>query len=447
MRTCLAIVLAAGEGTRMLSPRPKVLHQIGGQSMLAHVLDALRAAGQTRTAVVVGPEHTQVADEARRVLPDAEVFIQSERRGTAHAVLAAKTAIACGIDDVLVVFGDSPLILPATLGKLRAALVDGASVVVLGFRPHDPTGYGRLVSTGGELVAIREQADANESERAIALCNGGLMALAGKQALAILSAIGSDNRKHEFYLTDAVSVARKMGLRASAIEVTEDEVRGINTKAQLAEAEAVLQTRLRTAALEAGVTMVAPETVFLSADTKFGKDVIVEPYVVFKPGVVVEDGAIVRSFSYLDSSRVGKAATLGPFARLRPGADIGEDVHIGNFVEIKQSRIEAGAKINHVTYVGDTTVGEGSNVGAGTIVCNYDGASKHRTEIGKGAFIGSNSSLVAPVKIGDGAYIAAGSVITRDVPADSLALGRARQVVKEGAVKRLRSLKSAGKKK
>jgi bifunctional UDP-N-acetylglucosamine pyrophosphorylase / glucosamine-1-phosphate N-acetyltransferase len=447
MRTCLAIVLAAGEGTRMLSPRPKVLHQIASQSMLAHVLDALRAAGQTRTAVVVGPDHTEVAEEARRVLPDAEIFIQTERRGTAHAVLAAKAAIARGIDDVLVVFGDTPLIRPATLGKLRAALVDGASVAALGFRPQDPTGYGRLVTAGGELIAIREQADASESERAIRICNGGLMALAGKQALAILTAIGSDNRKHEFYLTDAVSVARKMGLRASAIEVTEDEVRGINTKAQLAEADAVLQMRLRTAALEAGVTLVAPETVFLSADTKFGKDVIVEPYVVFKPGVVVEDGAIVRSFSYLDSARVGKASTLGPFARLRPGTDIGEDVHIGNFVEIKQSRIESGAKINHVTYVGDTTVGEGSNVGAGTIVCNYDGTDKHRTEIGKGAFIGSNSSLVAPVKIGEGAYVGAGSVITRDVPADSLALGRAQQVVKEGAVKRLRSIRSAGKKK
>jgi bifunctional UDP-N-acetylglucosamine pyrophosphorylase/glucosamine-1-phosphate N-acetyltransferase len=446
MRTCLAIVLAAGEGTRMLSPRPKVLHQIGGQSLLAHVLDALRVAGQTRTAVVVGPDHAQVANEARRVLPDAEFYVQSERRGTAHAVLAAKAAIARGIDDVLVVFGDTPLILPATLGKLRAALTDGAAVVVLGFRPHDPTGYGRLVTAGGELVAIREHADANESERAIALCNGGLMALAGPQALAILSSIGSDNRKHEFYLTDAVSVARKMGLRASAIEVTEDEVRGINTKAQLAEAEAVLQVRLRAAALEAGVTLVAPETIFLSADTKFGKDVVVEPYVVFKPGVVVEDGATIRSFSHLDGAHVGKTAIVGPFARLRPGTKLGEGVHIGNFVEVKESRIEAGAKANHLAYIGDSTVGERANVGAGTITCNYDGAGKHRTEIGKDAFIGSNSALVAPVKIGDGAYIGSGSVITRDVPADSLAIGRARQVIKEGAAERLRSIKSAGKK-
>jgi bifunctional UDP-N-acetylglucosamine pyrophosphorylase/glucosamine-1-phosphate N-acetyltransferase len=447
MRTCLAIVLAAGEGTRMLSPQPKVLHEIGGQSLLAHVLGALRMAGQTRTAVVVGPDHAQVAAETRRVLPDAEFYIQSERRGTGHAVLAAKPAIARGVDDILVIFGDTPLIKPQTLGKLRAALADGAAVAVLGFRPADPTGYGRLLITGGKLLAIREQADANKSERAITLCNGGLMALAGPQALAILTGIGSNNRKHEFYLTDAVSVARAMGLRTSAIEVTEDEVRGINTKTQLAHAEAVLQQRLRNSALEAGVTLVAPETVFLSADTKFGKDVVVEPYVVFKPGVVVEDGATIRSFSHLDGAHVGKAAIVGPFARLRPGTWLGEGVHIGNFVEVKQARIAAGAKANHLTYIGDATVGEGANVGAGTITCNYDGNGKHRTEIGKGAFIGSNTALVAPVKVGEGAYVGSGSVITRDVPAQSLALGRARQVVKEGGAERLRSIKSLGKKK
>jgi len=334
MRTCLAIVLAAGEGTRMLSPRPKVLHQIGGQSLLAHVLTALREAGQTQTAVVVGPEHAEVAAEARRVLPDAEFFVQVARRGTAHAVLTARSAIARGVDDVLVVFGDTPLIETQTLHKLRAALASGAGVAVLGFRPVDPAGYGRLVTAGGELIAIREHTDANERERAITLCNGGLMALAGKHALAILNGIGSDNRKHEFYLTDAVALARSMDLRAVAIEVTEDEVRGINTKAQLAQAEAVLQQRLRNAALKAGVTLVAPETVFLSADTKFGKDVVVEPYVVFKPGVVVEDGATVRSFSHLDGAHVGKAAIVGPFAHLLPGTRLGEGAHIGKFAGI-----------------------------------------------------------------------------------------------------------------
>jgi bifunctional UDP-N-acetylglucosamine pyrophosphorylase/glucosamine-1-phosphate N-acetyltransferase len=447
MRTCLAIVLAAGEGTRMLSPQPKVLHQIGSQSLLVHVLNALRAAGQTRTAVVVGPDHAEVEAEARQATPDAEFYVQAERRGTAHAVLAAKPALARGADDVLVVFGDTPLILPQTLHKLRQALADGAAVAVLGFRPADPTGYGRLVTQDGELVAIREQADADERERAITLCNGGLMALAGKHALAVLNGIGRDNRKHEFYLTDAVSVARKMNLRAQAIEVMEDEVRGINTKTQLAEAETVLQRRLRAAALEAGVTLVAPETVFLSADTKFGKDVVVEPYVVFKPGVVVEDGATIRSFSHLDGAHVGKSAIVGPYARLRPGAHLGAEVHIGNFVEVKESRIKTGAKANHLTYIGDTMVGEGANIGAGTITCNYDGAAKHRTEIGARAFIGSNSALVAPVKIGEGAYVGSGSVVTRDVPADALALGRARQVNKEGWAARLRDVKSARKKK
>jgi bifunctional UDP-N-acetylglucosamine pyrophosphorylase / glucosamine-1-phosphate N-acetyltransferase len=446
MRTCLAIVLAAGEGTRMLSPRPKVLHEIGGQSLLAHVLIALRAAGQTRTAVVVGSEHADVAAETRRVLPEAELYVQAERLGTAHAVLAAKPALARGVDDVLVAFGDTPLITPQTLHKLRAAIDEGEAVAVLGFRPADPSGYGRLVTEGNELIAIREDADASPQERAITLCNGGLMALAGRHALKILSAIGSDNRKHEFYLTDAVAIARSMGFRASAIEVTEDEVRGINTKAQLAEAEAVLQERLRKAALESGVTLVAPETVFLSADTKFGKDVVVEPYVVFKSGVVIEDGAIIRAFSHLEGAHIGKSASVGPFARLRPGTWLGEGVELGNFVEAKQAHFEAGSKAKHLSYIGDTIVGERANVGAGTITCNYDGNSKHRTEIGKGAFIGANTALVAPVKIGEGAYVGSGSVITRDVPADSLALSRALQVIKEGRARFLREAKSKSKK-
>jgi len=318
---------------------------------------------------------------------------------------------------------------------------------VLGFRPADPTGYGRLVVGGGELVAVREDLDATPAERRIGLCNGGLMAFAGKSALAILGQIGNQNRKGEYYLTDAIAIARQMGLKAAVIETAEDEVRGINTRAQLAEAEAALQQRLRRAAMDAGATLVAPETVFLSADTKLGRDVVIEPHVVFAPGVTVEDNAVIRSFSHLDRAHVGKGAIVGPFARLRPGARLGEDVRIGNFVEVKEAVVEAGAKANHLSYIGDTTVGAGANVGAGTITCNYDGVGKHRTEIGKGAFIGSNSSLVAPVKIGDGAYIGSGSVITQDVPADALALGRARQSVKEGWAVRLRALKGIGKKK
>jgi bifunctional UDP-N-acetylglucosamine pyrophosphorylase / glucosamine-1-phosphate N-acetyltransferase len=445
-RTCLAVVLAAGEGARMRSARPKVLHAIAGRSLLAHVLHAVREAGGSMTAVVVGLGGEAVAAEAKRILPEAEIFVQAERRGTAHAVLAAKAAIARAPDDVLVIFGDTPLIRPQTLTRIREAVAQGTAVVVLGFRPQDPAGYGRLVVEGGELLAIREEVDASPAERAIKLCNGGLMAFAGPTALAILERIGNDNRKGEYYLTDAVAIARAMGCKAKVIETEEDEVRGINTNAQLAETAAVLQQRLRKAAMEQGVTLVAPETVFLSSDTKFGRDVVVEPFVVFGPGVTVEDNAVIRSFSHLERAHVGKGAQVGPYARLRPGARLQENVHVGNFVEIKEALMETGAKANHLSYIGDATVGAGANVGAGTITCNYDGVAKHRTEIGKDAFIGSNSALVAPVKIGDGAYVGSGSVITQDVPAAALALGRGRQVVKEGWARRLRERMSLGKK-
>jgi bifunctional UDP-N-acetylglucosamine pyrophosphorylase / glucosamine-1-phosphate N-acetyltransferase len=442
-RTCLAIVLAAGEGTRMCSARPKVLHAVAGQSLLSHVLAAVRQAGGSAVAVVIGPDADAVHAEAARNAPGAEIVVQKERRGTAHAVLAAADALARGTDDVLVIFGDTPLIRPQTLRRMRDALAKGAAVAVLGFRPKDASGYGRLVLDGDELVAIREELDATTAERAIDLCNGGLMAFAGKTVMTILNRIGNDNRKGEFYLTDAIAIARTMKLKAVVIETEEDDVRGINTKAQLAETEAALQQRLRKAAMEAGVTLVAPETVFLAADTKFGRDVVVEPYVVFGQGVTVEDNAVIRSFSHLDHAHVGKGALVGPYARLRPGAKLGADVHIGNFVEVKEAVIEDGAKANHLAYIGDARLGAGSNFGAGAIVCNYDGAAKHRTDIGKGAFIGSNSALVAPVSIGDGAYVATGSVITQNVPADALAIARERQVVKEGGASRIRAIKAA----
>jgi bifunctional UDP-N-acetylglucosamine pyrophosphorylase/glucosamine-1-phosphate N-acetyltransferase len=445
-RTCLAIVLAAGEGTRMRSQLPKVLHMIAGQTLLAHVLGAVRAAGGNRAAVVIGPQAAAVAAEAGRVLPEAETFIQAERLGTAHAVLAAKAALARGADDVLVIFADTPLIRPQTLVRMREAIASGAAIAVLGFRPQNPTGYGRLILQNGELAAIREELDATPAERAITLCNGGLMAFAGKSALAILEQIGNQNSKKEFYLTDAVAIARGMGLRAIAVETEEDDVRGINTKAQLAETEAALQQRLRQAALDAGVTLVAPETVFLATDTSFGRDVVVEPYVVFGRGVTVEDNALIRSFSHIEQAHVGKGAIVGPYARLRPGAKLGANVHIGNFVEIKEATIEDGAKANHLAYIGDARLGAGSNFGAGAIVCNYDGVAKHRTDIGQGAFIGSNASLVSPVTVGDGAYVATGSVITKDVPPDGLAIARERQVVKENRASRLRAVKGAAKK-
>ena len=446
-RSCLAIVLAAGEGTRMRSARPKVLHSIAGRSLLEHVLAALNKAGITAIAVVIGPGQDEVAAAAKRALPAAAIFVQQERRGTAHAVLAAKTAIEKQPDDILIVYGDTPLVRPATLTRLRAPLANDADIAVLGFRPADSAGYGRLIIKGADLIAIREEADAGLSERAIGLCNGGIMALAGKTALAILERIGDHNRKHEFYLTDAVEIARSMQLRAVAVEVEEDDVRGINTKGQLAEAEAVAQQRLRQAALAAGVTLIAPETVHLSADTKFGKDVVVEPYVVFGEKVTVEDGAVIHSFSHLAGAHVGKGVSVGPFARLRPGTRLGDGARIGNFVEVKEAVIEAGAKANHLSYIGDALVGANANVGAGTITCNYDGSEKHRTEIGEDAFIGSNSALVAPVKIGAGAYVGSGSVITEDVPADALALARGRQTIKEGWASRLRGLKLLGKKK
>jgi bifunctional UDP-N-acetylglucosamine pyrophosphorylase/glucosamine-1-phosphate N-acetyltransferase len=430
----------------MRSTTPKVLHEIGGRSLLGHVLTTATAAGGGDVAVVIAPEREAVAAEARRLAPDVRIFEQVERRGTAHAVLTARAAIEAGADDILVIFGDTPLLRPDVVRAMRAPLADGAAVSVLGFRPADPSGYGRLVVENGTLSAIREDQDASADERKITLCNGGLMALSGRTALAILDRITDTNRKREFYLTDAVAIARDMGLTAVVVEAEEEDVRGINTKTQLAEAEAVLQQRLRKAAMDAGVTLVAPETVFLSADTSFGADVVVEPYVVFGPGVVVEDGAVIHSFSHVAGARIGNSVSVGPFARLRPGAELGAGARIGNFVEVKAATFGAGAKANHLAYIGDASVGEGANVGAGTITCNYDGVGKHRTEIGKRAFIGSNSALVAPVSIGEGAYVGSGSVITKDVPPDALAIGRGQQVVKDGAAARLRNLHELKKK-
>ena len=428
----------------MRSSRPKVLHAIGGRTLLGHVLAAVReAAGQA--AVVIGPGQVKVADAVRSALPEAAIFVQAERRGTAHAVLAARAAMIASADDVLVVFADTPLVRAETFLRLRAPLGQGKAVAVLGFRPGDPTGYGRLIMRGEQLVAIREEKDATPDERAVTLCNAGLMALRGDVALAILDRIEDRNAKREFYLTDAVAIARDMGLDAVAIETGEDEVRGINSQAQLAEAEAVLQRRLRAAAHEAGVTMVAPDTVHLAADTKLARDVTIEPFVVFGPGVTVEEGATIRSFSHLEGAHVGKGTTVGPYARLRPGARLGPNVRIGNFVEVKEADIAAGVRANHLSYIGDSRVGAGANIGAGTITCNYDGSAKHTTDIGERAFIGSNSALVAPVKIGDGAYVGSGSVITRDVPADALAVGRGQQVIKQGWAARLRALRGTGK--
>jgi bifunctional UDP-N-acetylglucosamine pyrophosphorylase/glucosamine-1-phosphate N-acetyltransferase len=444
-RTSLTIVLAAGEGTRMRSTLPKVLHPVAGQPLLAHVLVAAPKGAGAALAVVIGPDHAAVEAEVRRVRGDATTFVQRERLGTAHAVLAARDAIARGTDDLLIAFGDTPLISAATFERLRAPLKKGAALAVLGFRAADPTGYGRLLVEGDRLVAIREHADASPGERAVDLCNAGVMAFDGRRALEIIEKIGNANSKSEYYLTDAVSIINQLGLEAVVIETSEDEVRGINTKAQLAQTEAVMQVRLRQAALDAGVTLIAPETVYLAADTSFGNDVVIEPFVVIGPGVSIGDGAVIHSFSHIVQASIGKQASVGPYARLRPGTSLGEGARIGNFVETKAATLEAGVKVNHLSYIGDAHVGANANIGAGTITCNYDGFGKHRTEIGAGAFVGTNSSLVAPVKIGHGAYIGSGSVITKDVPDDALAVERSQQTIREGGAARYREIKTRGK--
>ena len=442
-RRCLAVILAAGEGTRMRSDVPKVLHGLAGRSMLGHVLGTAAALGADDLAVVVGPGREDVAAAARKAHPTARIFTQVERRGTAHAVLAAREAIAAGYDDLLVLYADVPLVSAATLRGMRTALAEGAAVVALGFEAADPSGYGRLLTDRqGALVAIREHKDASEAERQVRLCNSGLMALDGHRALALLDRVQSHNAQNEFYLTDAVEIARADGLPCAAPVASEAEVMGVNDRVQLAAAEAVLQRRLREAALRAGATLQAPETVFLSHDTALGRDVVVEPHVVFGPGVSVGDGAVVHAFSHLEGATVAAGANVGPYARLRPGARLDRGAKVGNFVEVKNAAIGAGAKVSHLSYIGDASVGPEANVGAGTITCNYDGFSKAQTTIGAGAFIGSNSALVAPVTVGPGAFVGSGSVITEDVPADALALGRGRQVVKPDWARQFRAART-----
>ena len=433
--SCLAIVLAAGEGTRMQSARPKVLHEIAGCSMLVHVLAAIEAAGIGAVALVVGPGRDDVAARA----PGARRFTQVERRGTAHAVLAAEPALAEGYDDVLVAFADTPLVTPETYALMRRTRTEtGAAVVVLGFVTHDPKGYGRLLNEGGDLIAIREEKDASEAERAVTLCNAGVMALDGRLALDLLRGIGTNNAQNEFYLTDIVALARARGLKTAFVIVDAAEVQGVNDRVQLAKAEAAIQHRLRDAAMRAGATFVDPASVTLAYDTKLGRDVVVEPHVVFAAGVAIGDGSRIRAFSHLEGASVGERAVIGPFARLRPGTVLENDVHVGNFVEVKASHLAEGVKANHLTYIGDADIGARTNLGAGTITCNYNGFQKFRTTIGANAFIGVNTALVAPVSVGDGAFIGTGSVITHDVPADSLVVARARAVEKPGWAKAFR---------
>lgn len=439
-----AIVLAAGKGTRMYSDLPKVLHAIAGRSMLGHVLAAVREAGAARVAVVVEPGRQDVADEIERRAPGASVHPQLERLGTAHAVLSARDTIGEG-DDIIVAFGDTPLVTAETFRRLGEALAHGAAVAVLAFDAKDPRGYGRVLTEGGQVTAIREEKDATEEERRVQLCNAGLMALSGSHALRLLSRIGNENASREYYLTDAVALAVEAGLRVAVVPVDEAEAQGVNDRVQLSVAESAIQTRLRRRAQLGGATLIAPETVFLSADTAIGRDVVIEPHVVFGPGVSIGDGCVIRAFSHLHDACLAANVDIGPHVRLRGGAVLEEGVHLGNFVEIKNATLHPGAKAAHLSYLGDATIGAKANIGAGTITCNYDGVNKHRTTIGQGAFIGSNTALVAPVTIGDGALVGAGSVIVRDVPADALAVARGRQIVQDGRAKLMREVMLAAK--
>ncbi len=440
-----AVVLAAGRGTRMKSALPKVLHPIADRSMIGHVLDRVAEAGVERVAVVVGAGAERVA-EAVAPVPTA---VQDPPLGTAHAVLAAKDFLR-GVDGtVLVMFGDTPLLAADTVRHMLdvCGAPDGPAVLVLGFRPDDTAEYGRLiVDRGGRLQAIVEHRDADQETRRIGFCNAGVMAVDGRRLAALLEAVGNDNARGEYSITDIVAIARARGLRCAAAEVADPaEAMGVNSRAELAVAEAVLQGRLRARAMAAGATLIDPDSVRLSHDTVLGRDVTVGPQVVFGPGVTVGDGATIRAFCHIEGAAIAEGATVGPFARLRPAARIGEGARIGNFVEIKASSVEAGAKVNHLSYIGDSRVGAGANIGAGTITCNYDGVSKARTDIGAGAFIGSNAALVAPVAVGDGAMVGAGSTIAKDVPADALAVERGEQRVRPGWAAAFRTRRRAKK--
>ncbi len=437
------IVLAAGQGTRMGSNLPKVLHPLAGAPLLWHALRAGAVLEPERRVVVVGHGAEAVAASAREADPEVAVVRQYDRLGTAHAALQAAPALEGFAGDALVLYGDTPFIGEDTLHALQAAR-SRADVVVLGFEAADPTGYGRLVMDGDRLERIVEQKDATEAERAIRLCNSGVVCADARLLMDLAAGVGNANASGEYYLTDIVALGRERGLTAGVVRCAEAETLGINTPSELAAAEAAFQARARAEAVANGVALQGPDTVFFAFDTALGGGATVEPYVVFGPGVTVETGARIRSFSHLEGCHVSRGATVGPFARLRPGAELAEGVRVGNFVEIKNATLDEGAKVNHLTYVGDAEVGAGANLGAGTVTCNYDGVSKHRSEIGAGAFIGSATMLVAPVRVGQGAMTGSGSVITEDVPDGALAVARARQVNKPGLAARLMARLRAG---
>jgi bifunctional UDP-N-acetylglucosamine pyrophosphorylase/glucosamine-1-phosphate N-acetyltransferase len=440
------VVLAAGKGTRMKSALPKVLHKAAGRSLLGHVLTALKPLEAAKTVVVAGPDMQDVAAEAERFAPGSKIAIQEERKGTGHAVLMAQDALAGFAGTVIVVYADVPLIRSETLLGLAVKVNKSTPMAVLGFEAAVPKGYGRLIGGKGNTIkAIREELDATPKERKINLCNSGVIAIDAKTLWAILPKIKPNNAKGEIYLTDLVELVNKAKGKVGFTVCPEAEVMGVNDRTQLAEVSRLLQRIYRERAMLGGATLVDPETVYFSADTDVGQDVVIEPNVVFGAGVRIGNDVEILANSHIEGAEIGNGARIGPFARLRPGAVIGASAHVGNFVEIKKATLGPGAKANHLTYIGDASVGAKSNIGAGTITCNYDGFDKHKTEIGESVFVGSNTALVAPVKIGDGVNIAAGSVVTRDVPADALAIARGELQLREGWAKRYRELKQARK--
>ncbi len=440
------IVLAAGMGTRMKSALPKVMHRAAGRSLLGHVLTSAVGLSPKRAVVVVGPDMDAVGLEAQRYFPGCNVAIQEERQGTAHAVSMAKEGLKGFTGTIVVLYADVPLVQAASLSALAGKLDKKIPLAVLGFEAADPRGYGRLLKAkNGSIRAIREELDASPQEKRIRLCNSGILSVNSNVLWKLIPQIKNKNAKREFYLTDLIGLAAKADHRVGLVTCPEAEVAGVNDRVQLSSIEAKLQAQYRRDAMLGGATLAAPDTVYFSADTKIGKDVVIEPNVFFGPGVTVGDNVHILANSHIEGAGISSGARIGPFARLRPGAEIGSDAHIGNFVEVKKAVIGRGAKANHLSYIGDAKVGAGSNIGAGTITCNYDGYEKHLTDIGSQVFVGSNTALVAPVKIGDGANIAAGSVITRDVPGDSLAITRAELQVKDGWASRYRKMKESRK--
>ncbi len=425
------VILAAGKGSRMKSDLPKVLHPLAGAPLLHHALMAGAALEPERVVVVTGHGAEAVARAARAWDPEIALAHQAEQLGTAHAVAQARSALAGFAGEVIVLYGDTPFVRPETLEAMLAARGRHA-VVVLGFEAADPGRYGRLVMDGDSLERIVEFKDATPAEKAITVCNSGVVCAEAQELFRLVDRVGNDNAAGEYYLTDIVAIARQSGLTVGAVRCDEAETLGINTRAELAAAEAAFQARARAAAQDNGVTLIAPETIHFALDTHIGGDAVVGPYVVFGPGVTVENGAEIRAFCHLEGCHISEGAVIGPFARLRPGTEVGPDAKVGNFVEVKAAILGEGAKVNHLSYIGDAEVGEGANIGAGTVTCNYDGVMKHRTVIGARAFVGSDTMLVAPVTVGADAITGSGSVITEDVPAGALALGRARQEIKPG---------------